>query len=109
MPNDGLLELTWGDGEHTFALTIPLIRELEEKTGSGPLAIMSRLSDGTWKVDDVRETIRLDLIGGGKTPVEALKLVQGYLDSRPIAENLPAAIAIIGHALFGRRLAEVEG
>ena len=33
----------FGDGEKTFALTTPMIHELERKTGHGVLALYSRL------------------------------------------------------------------
>jgi hypothetical protein len=104
MTEDEFIELIWGDGAHKFALTMNGLRELQEKTGSGPLALALRLSDSTWKIDDIRETVRLGLIGGGKTPAESTDLVRKYVDARPIAENLPAATAIIGFALFGRKV-----
>lgn len=101
MSRSGAITLEWADGEHRFRLPIGLIRELQEKTGHGPQSVYSRLAvTGEWQIDDVRETIRLGLIGGGIKPVEALSLVRRYVDEWPLLENVPIAAAIIGAALF---------
>lgn len=50
---------------------------------------------GDWRVDDVRETIRLGLIGAGMTPTDAFILVSRYVDTRPLGENFGLAAAII--------------
>lgn len=93
--------LVWADGEHTFRLAIGQLRELQDKCAAGPMEIMHRLSVGTWRVDDIRETIRLGLIGGGKTPVDAMLLTVRYVDNRPLAENVAVAQGILLVALMG--------
>src|SRR5690606_21980252 len=50
---------------------------------------------GDWRVDDIREPIRLGLIGGGATPTDASLTVQTHVDSRPLPENIGLAAAII--------------
>lgn len=95
------IELTWGDGEHRFRLAIGQLRELQDKCKCGPQEIADRLRLGTWRVDDIRETIRLGLIGGGKTPLEALTLVVRYVDGRPWAESTLVAFGIISAAIWG--------
>jgi hypothetical protein len=106
------IEIDWGDGRYLFSLRIGQIPELQEKCGdpnrldgtiklSGPPEIVLRLSVGAWRLNDVRETIRLALIGGGKTPVEALTLVKRYVDARPLNENVLVAQAILLKALNG--------
>lgn len=50
---------------------------------------------GDWRVDDVREPIRLGLIGAGTTPTEASLAVQSYVDSRPLSEHIGLAAAIL--------------
>lgn len=92
---------TWADGEHDFRLAIGQLRELQEKCGAGPAEIHNRLAAGTWRVDDIRETIRLGLIGGGMTPTDALVLVTRYVDNRPLMENVVAAQAVLLVALIG--------
>ncbi len=73
--------------------------ELQEKTDAGPLAVLLRLHGHDWRVQDVRETIRLGLIGGGKTPPQALALVARYVDRRPLLESVPVAQDILAAGL----------
>lgn len=54
---------------------------------------------GDWRIDDVREPIRLGLIGAGITPTEASILVQAYVDSRPLTEHIGLAAQIIMKSL----------
>lgn len=95
------VDLKWGDGDYTFRLAIGQLRELQDKTGCGPMELLRRMMAGTWRVDDARETLRLGLIGGGMKPPEALKLVQRYVDDRPLAESIMPAQAILMAAVFG--------
>lgn len=99
--SDALVELVWGDGLTRFALHIGQLRELQSKCGAGPQRILQRLASLDWLVDDIRETIRLGLIGGGKTPSEAHALAVRYFDERPPLESRPAAQVILMQALVG--------
>lgn len=54
---------------------------------------------GDWRVDDVREPIRLGLIGGGMTPTDAWLAVARYVDTRPLTEHIGLAAAILIKAL----------
>lgn len=98
----GQINLAWGDGEHVFRLRIKELIELDEITGVGPQFILNGLSSGTWRVQHVRETIRLGLIGGGLKPVDAFNLVKRYVDGRPLLESVMTAQAIIAAAIVGR-------
>lgn len=101
MPN-GNIELSFGDGDHVFNVAkIGQALELEEKCGAGVSEILDRLRTNRWKLNDVRETIRLGLIGGGMTPVNALNLVKRYVDERPWGESLLIAQAIMIAAIIG--------
>lgn len=95
------IELEWADGKHLFRLAIGQLRELQEKTNAGPNELFNRLGEQTWRVDDIRETIRLGLIGGGAAPERALGLTGRYVDERPLLENVPVARAILLAALIG--------
>jgi hypothetical protein len=101
MPN-GTIELAFGDGDQTFNVArIGQALELEEKCGAGVSEILDRLRTNRWKLNDVRETIRLGLIGGGMTPVNALNLVKRYVDERPWGESLLVAQAVMIAAIIG--------
>lgn len=75
----------WEGGEHPFALGIGELRALQSATGVGPLFLLGRITGSQWLVDDIIETVRLGLIGGGMTPVDAKKLTD-----RVFTENTPA-------------------
>lgn len=112
MSRHGDVSLIWGDGERVFRLAIGQMRELQEKTGCGPLELLNRVQTGRWRIDELRQTLRLGLIGGGTSPTEAELLLRRYFDERPIAENAQAPAIIIGAALFGtedEELPKAEG
>lgn len=112
MSRDASIELVWGDGEHRFRLAIGEMRELEEKRKAGPVQIAERLTGlydmfgnrtvtPSWRVDDIRETIRLGLIGGGMPVHDAVALVDGYMDRWPLLRSAGVAAQILDAALSG--------
>lgn len=103
LPPDGSarVSLAWADGTYEFRLAIGEWRLLQRVSDAGPQELYRRFRHGTWRVDDLRETIRVGLIGGGMKPVDALKLVEEYIDARPLMESVQHCIAIIGQSLTG--------
>lgn len=90
----------FGDGEHAFLLTKPMIIELEEKCG--PIgAIERRVTARAFTLADLTETIRFALIGGGTTPKRAHELIVAYVDGRPLIEPYELASKIIERSLLG--------
>lgn len=73
------VELEFGDGPHLFALKIAQIEELQDKCGAGIEEIYQRLWTGKSRLEDVFETLRLGLIGGGMPAIPARKLVEQYV------------------------------
>lgn len=101
MPN-GKIELNWADGTYAFNIAkVAQALELEEKCGVGVAEIFDRLRTGRWWVNDVRETLRLGLIGGGLEPIRALKIVRRYVDERPWSESVQVALAVLMAAIVG--------
>lgn len=100
---NGAIIQDFAEGEYAFRLGWSEIIELQDLTDSGPYNLLLRLQNGTWKVEDIAQTIRLALIGGDKSlnPVKAKKLVDRYVKERPVLENMALAQAIIAVALFG--------
>ncbi|MGY6251759.1 gene transfer agent family protein [Bosea thiooxidans] len=99
---NGRIELDFADGTYGFRLAIGELEELQEKTGIGPYALLRRLLANDWLTTDVRETIRLGLIGGGVEPIAAKKLVERYIDQRSSwVTNAMLAQAIVSAALVG--------
>jgi len=102
----GKIELEWADmqgagsgGKHVFRLPIAQLEELQERCDAGPQQILRRLIDGSWRVKDVTETIRLALIGGGMPPVDAAKLVMHYVSDGALGDNVFVAQAAIMAAI----------
>lgn len=102
--------LPFADGEYPFSLAkMALLQELQEKTDSGPMAVFRRVATGQWRVEDVLETIRLGLIGGGCAPEKAVVLVQRYVLERPLLESVKIAVAILQAVLAGADTKEGNG
>ena len=98
---DGSVTRLWGDGEHKFRLRIGELRELENKRNSGAFEIYQRLAAGSWRIDDVREVLRLGLIGGGMAAPLALGLVAKYAKETTFLMNVVVAREVIMAGLFG--------
>lgn len=90
----------FGDQEHTFKLTPELIRELENKRGAFG-ALCNRMWARNFAQEDIAETIRLALVGGGTAPKRANELIAAYVDGRPLIETYELAARILERTLFG--------
>lgn len=126
VPDNHIL-LQFADGEYMFRLAVREVVELQEKCGAGVAAVFSRLMMGRYKgpngdilfnpleavfkLEDIRETIRLGLIGGGTgmvngetinvDPTKAMRLVRDYVDTRPLLETWRIASAVLSAFVVG--------
>lgn len=99
----------FGDREHTFALSWAGAQEWEENTGRSLYAAFNEMvSSRVGYVTDIKEIIRISLIGGGMPPSEAFKLVKRYVEGRPLAETVPIALNAMEAFLFGTEKGEPE-
>lgn len=102
MSASGTRTIIWAHGEDQFCLSkVGLILDLEEKCKAGIAVIMTRLGSGSFGLNDVRETIRLGLIGGGMTPEKAMSAVKNHVDASPLASSVLVAYAIIEAVMVG--------
>lgn len=109
MSRHGDVAFEWGGEERTFRLALGEIRKLQERTNAGPYELLRRLTTGTWRVDDLRETIRLGLVGGGTVVNDKgatddnriARLVRDYVDERPLQQSVMVAARILEAALAG--------
>lgn len=102
MSRSGDVSFDWGGEFRTFRLALGEIRKLQERTNAGPFELLRRLTTGAWRVDDIRETIRLGLEGGGMTPSEAGRLVRDYVDPpKPLLDSVLIAARVMEAALSG--------
>ncbi len=94
-------QITWAGGEHEFDLKIDHLRALQDRCDAGPEWILARLSNKRWHVNDVVDTIRLGLEGGGMEKTDARKMVQRYVEDRPLTLSVLTAQAVLLLALYG--------
>lgn len=127
---DTAVVTNFADGQYRFWLPLPQVFELERNCETSLLAIEERLragigqdaegravflGGGDARVKEIRETIRLALIGGNHAvidgeqqdvgPIRAKELVDSYtFPSRPLAESAALAWDILSASIFGIRL-----
>ena len=100
--------MIWPGGEHNFKLNIGELRALQKNCDAGPEEILNRLRLGTWRVDDLIQTLRLGLIGSGEmTDKEAGPFVLGLFDQHPKVDFKLPALAILATSLLGEADDEV--
>ncbi|GGD30736.1 gene transfer agent family protein [Aureimonas glaciei] len=95
------ITLACWDGEHNFRLRIGELITLQEKCDAGPYHVARRLGDGTWMVGDIRETLRLGLIGAGVAQEDARRLIEQHVDRVPLIDNVLNAQSVILAAVMG--------
>lgn len=124
------VEADFADGRYVFWLPMPQVIELERIAGASILAIEERLRAGIGQEDgggvvflggggatvrEIREVIRLGLIGGNEGcasgevrevgPLVARDLVDAYVyPNRPLVEGAALAWRILNAAIFGVQL-----
>ena len=108
---DGSISLPFGDEEYTFRIAFGQWRELQENINKprleaglpyvGPAALIQLLfSMNAWP-NEIREVIRLGLIGGGMKADRALVLVKQHVENQPHFANTLLAGKIVKTAMFG--------
>lgn len=98
---DGSVDLAFGGDERRFRLGIAELIALQEKRNSGPMEIAARLQLGVWRVEDVTETLRIGLMGGGTEAKKARELVEATVRPGHITEHVLTARAVLLVALQG--------
>ncbi len=102
MSANGTRTIIWAGGEDVFCLAkVGLILDLEDKCKAGIGVIAARLESGAYYLNDIRETIRLGLIGGGKTPDQAMAAVKNHVDGSALAHCQLVAYEIVKAVVFG--------
>jgi hypothetical protein len=104
MSAPGTRAIIWDNGEDVFCLSkVGLLFDLEEKCKAPFAVVLHRLEHGMWGINDIRETIRLGLIGGGMEPKDALAAVKRHVDENEhgLAPSALVALAILQAVMFG--------
>lgn len=90
-----------GEGYYDLRLGIGQLQDLEELLGAGPAELLTRFRASTWRVNDLKQTIRLGLIGAGMSPQEAFGIVERNLKEGYLLDYLLLATTLVGIALVG--------
>lgn len=90
-----------GEGYFDLALRIGELTTLQEKTGVGPYVLANRILTGEWRVEDIIETIRLALIGGGLDQRAAFDLVTRNIVPGNIFPYVSTAGEVVLAAIMG--------
>ncbi|QPC43488.1 gene transfer agent family protein [Kaustia mangrovi] len=101
MSRDASVTFTWAGDERTFRLAIKEALALEDRRDCGLAEIAGRLSSARWRIDDIREPLRLGLIGAGLDAAKARKLVEDNVVPGRLAEHVLAARAVLMASLVG--------
>jgi Protein of unknown function (DUF3356). len=112
----GSITLPFGNGEYDFNVARhKQLFELQDKCGlrgetpegaivlipSGPNEIFNRLRNQRWRECDVREPLRLGLIGAGRSASEVEKLMKEFVDDQPLAPLAALSARVVFAACFG--------
>ncbi|AWB20551.1 gene transfer agent family protein [Methylobacterium currus] len=101
MSRDGHIDLALEETTHRFRLAIGDLEALQEATGAGPAALLHRFHAGRlYRFQDVRDVLRLGLIGGG-TPVPQAHALARRLDGLPCIPLIAKAALVLAAALEG--------
>jgi hypothetical protein len=110
---DGSVTLAFADGEYRFAFRIGQLRELQESVNKwrvaigapiiGPMSLLKQIETQDAWPHDVREVLRIGLIGGNSklTPIQVTGLLKLYFDDRPPLENYPVAHMALAAGFIG--------
>lgn len=103
MSRGGEIAFEWAGEERSFRLRIGELRQLQEACNAGPVQVLRRIEADEWRVDDLRETLKLGLIGGGMKPDAAGKLIRRYVDEYdwPLVDHVLPARAVLMAAISG--------
>lgn len=118
MSADGSVTLFFGDEEKPFRIGIGEFRELQEKVNGrrvasglsavGPTTLANLLRANDAWPDDVRDVLRIGLVGGGMKPVEAQRHLVTYFDGKPPVQFYLIAFTVLMAAFVGVAGDEIE-
>lgn len=92
----------WAGKERLFSLSFGGVLDLEQACGDVGLGeIFVRVASGRFRVGEVYHIIRLALIGGGMSKIDAKRLMGTHFDARPYIENNMLAAEILEALMVG--------
>lgn len=104
MARDGKVEVLFGGDVRLFRLGIDELLAVEDACKSAVADIRSRLALKRWWISDVREPLRLGLLGGGMEPEKVRKLIDEHVAPGRIERHAMTALIVVNAALLGEDL-----
>jgi hypothetical protein len=111
MSATGSITLVWGDGDNTFRFGIAQWRELQEKINGrrvamglnpiGPMTLLNMLRAKDAWPDDIRDVLRIGLVGAGMPIAAANRKLVRHFDNEPPAPHNLIAFAVLSAGLLG--------
>ena len=101
MSRDGSTEQDFAGERRLFRLAWDDLVALQESRDAGPFVILNRLIAGTWRLEDIAETIRCGLIGSGMEAPKARSLVINHVEKKPPMMHLVLAQTVLGAGVYG--------
>lgn len=107
----GEIDLIWGSGLQAFKFGLGQFRALQEGVNRrrlaigaplvGPMDLVEQLKAKNVWPDDLRDILRLGLIGGGMAPRDAHLELANYFDDKPPLPHVMPALAVLMAGLVG--------
>ncbi|MBW7967582.1 gene transfer agent family protein [Bradyrhizobium sp. BR 10261] len=105
------VELIWGSGLQAFKFGLGQFRALQENVNrrrlaigaplAGPMDLVAQLKAKNVWPDDLRDILRLGLIGGGMSPRDASIEMGQYFDNTPPVPHMLPALTVLMAGLVG--------
>ncbi|EJF91682.1 gene transfer agent family protein [Bartonella tamiae] len=96
--------LNFGENRYVFKIGYGQIKDIQDSVDAGPFFILDSFLNGEYRIDYIREVIRYGLVGGGIHEIEALKIVECYvedIDNYSLHNNALIASVILSSAIQG--------
>lgn len=105
--SDSAIEITWAGGTHVFDMNSRRVSWMLQQSrhpfpgeyGDTPAAALRRFDETLYSPDDIERVMRIGLLGGGLTEVEAEQLIAAHVRNQPLAPSAMVATAVLS-ALF---------
>ena len=96
------IERYWAGKERLFRLRLGDVLDLQEALGGQEIAVTFRkMTTGTFGIMDVHETLRIGMISGGETVIDAKRIFADRFDTIPLAESSAAAAELLVALMTG--------
>ena len=103
---DGIIR-NWAGRDRVFRLRLGDVLDLEEALGRQPISVtFRRLATAEFGVMDVHETLRIGLIGGGESILDAKRLMDSHFERRGLMEQAGIAGDLLISIMTGVEVAE---